>query len=136
MKRIAIFIFSFFALLGISYGGFAQHSVNLFVELEKSLKTGDVETFSNWFSDNLDIEILDASNICSKNQAKQMVKKFFTNYSPKNFSFIHQSGNDKIEYGIGQLIAGGENFRVTIFVQTVDKKQSIQQIRIEKSTKN
>jgi len=106
---------------------------NLFDEVEKSLKSGDVDTFSDWFSDNLDIDILDDANICSKNQAKLILKKFFAKYSPKNFSFIHRSGNGAMEYGIGTLVAGGENFRVTIFVQTKGNKQSIPQIRIEKS---
>ena len=111
----------------------AQTEINLFVEVEKALKTGDVDAFSDWFSDNLDIEILDISNICSKNQAKQILKKFFVKYTPKSFTFIHQSGNGKVQYGIGTLVAGGERFRVTIFVKTLDKKQSVQQIRIEKN---
>ena len=136
MKRIAISFFSLMIGSGLFLGVSAQSPNNLFAEIEKTLKTGDVETFSSWFSENLDIEILDDSNICSKNQAKQMFKKFFARYTPKNFGLIHQSGNGKIEYGIGTLIAGGESFRVTIFVQTVEKKQSISQIRIEKSGKN
>ena len=111
----------------------AQTEINLFVEVEKALKTGDVDAFSDWFSDNLDIEILDISNICSKNQAKQILKKFFVKYTPKSFTFIHQSGNGKVQYGIGTLVAGGERFRVTIFVKTLEKKQSVQQIRIEKN---
>ena len=133
MKRSTFLIFSFLIGSGIIFGASAQSPANLFNEIEKSLKIGDVDTFSNWFSDNLDIDILDDSNICSKNQAKQILKKFFATYSPKNFTFIHQSGNGKIEYGIGSLVAGGESFRITIFVQTVEKKQSISQIRIEKS---
>jgi len=136
MKQIVLSFFSILIGSGLFLGASAQSPNNIFTEIEKSLKTGDVETFSTWFSDNMDIEILDDANIYSKNQAKQMLKKFFAKYTPKNFGFIHQSGNGKIEYGIGTLIAGGENFRVTIFVQTVEKKQSISQIRIEKSGKN
>ena len=132
MKRLSILIFSFLLLSGLIEMVNAQPA-NLFDEVEKSLKSGDVDTFSDWFSDNLDIDILDDANICSKNQAKLILKKFFAKYSPKNFSFIHRSGNGAMEYGIGTLVAGGENFRVTIFVQTKGNKQSIPQIRIEKS---
>ena len=132
MKRIVILTLSLLCL-GLFAEVAAQTGTNLFAEVEKALKTGDVDAFSDWFSDNLDIEILDVSHICSKNQAKQMVKKFFVKYTPKNFTFIHQSGNGKVQYGIGSLIAGGERFRVTIFIQTIEKKQSIQQIRIEKN---
>ena len=137
MKRTAIFIFSLLTLSGLGWFGAAtaQPASNIFDEIEKSLKTGDVDTFSGWFSDNLDIDILNDSNICSKNQAKLILKKFFAKYSPKNFNFLHRSGNGAMEYGIGTLIAGGESFRVTIFVQTKDKKQTIPQIRIEKTTR-
>lgn len=113
----------------------AQPATVIFDEVEKSLKEGNVDSFSNWFSDNIDIDILDDSNICSKNQAKIILKKFFVKYSPRNFTFIHRSGNGAMEYGIGSLIAGGESFRVTIFVQTKGNQKSIPQIRIEKATR-
>ena len=133
MKQTVTILFSLLISLGNSFGTTPQPATELFAEVEKSLKTGDVDTLSDWFSDNLDIEILNDSNISSKNQAKQILKRFFAKYTPKNFNFIHKSGSDRVEYGIGTLIAGGESFRITIFIQKVDKKQSISQIRIEKS---
>ena len=135
MIQRLFFFFSLLLFVGQTERVFAQTESNFFAEIEKSLKTGDVEAFSGWFSDNLDIEILDDAQICSKNQAKLILKKFFTKYSPKNFTFIHRSGNGSMEYGIGSLIAGGESFRLTLFVQTKDKKQTIPQIRIEKTNK-
>jgi len=133
MKKAGIIILSLLTFPSNALCVSPQEAADIFTEVEKSLKTGDVDALSEWFSDNLDIEILSDSNISSKNQAKQILKKFFSKYTPKNFNFIHRSGNGKVEYGIGTLIAGGESFRVTIFVQTVEKKRSISQIRIEKN---
>ena len=133
MKQSAIFILSLLVLSVIPTGVDAQSPENIFVEIEKALKAGDVDSFSIWFSDNIDIDILDASNIYSKNQAKQILKKFFVKYSPKSFTFIHQSGKGKMQYGIGLLVAGGESFRVTIFIQNLGKKYTIPQLRIEKT---
>jgi len=135
MKSTSVFIFSFFALSVLSIGLMAQPTENNFIEIEKALKTGDLETLSIFFSDTVDIDILGATNICSKNQAKQILKNFFVKYTPKNFTFIHQSGNSNVQYGIGLLIAGGESFRITIFIQNIENKRCVQQIRIEK-TKN
>ncbi|MCL2726806.1 MAG: DUF4783 domain-containing protein [Bacteroidales bacterium] len=131
MKFTSLLLFLLLSLLPPASAQTRQSTSETFSLIEKALKTGDVDAFSQWFSDNLDLDILDASNIYSKNQAKQILKKFFDKYTPKNFTLIHQSGNGRVYYGIGRLIAGGENFRVTIFVQDNDKKLQIQQVRIE-----
>ena len=132
MKFTSLLFFLFLPLFPELSAQTSQSVTEAFPEIEKALKTGDVETFSNWFSDNLDIDILDVSNIYSKNQAKQILKKFFDKYTPKNFTFLHQSGNGRVYYGIGRLVAGGESFRVTIFTQEVSRKLQVQQIRIER----
>jgi hypothetical protein len=42
------------------------------------------------------------------------------------------SGSLPMRYCIGNLIAGGERFRVTLFVKTQRETHQLQQIRIEK----
>jgi len=135
MKLTFLLLFSLFLVPNLP-AQTPQPAANAFVEIEKALKTYDLDSFYTWLANTIDLEILGTPNICSKNQAKQMLKNFFAKYTPKNFAFIHQSGNGKVQYGIGQLTAGGEIFRITIFVYEVEKKYAIQQIRIEKSNKN
>lgn len=132
MKLSSLLLFLLLPLLSPLSAPAQQPAKDAFIEIEKAIKAGDVENLSNWFSDNLDFDILDIANIYSKNQAKQILKNFFVKYTPKNFTFVHQSGNGKVYYGIGKLIAGGESFRVTLFTQEVEKKIQIQQVRIEK----
>jgi len=64
--------------------------------------------------------------------ATQIMKDFFVNYTPKSFSIVHKSGKAPLTYAIGSLSAGGEKFRVTLFVMTQEKGNQIQQLRIER----
>lgn len=78
------------------------------------------------------MDILGNSNVCSKQQAKQILKEFFNEYSPKTFEIAYKSGKAPMKYAIGSLNAGGSKFRVTLFVKTQQNGNFIQQLRIEK----
>ena len=115
--------------------GFAsevQQSQDVFVPLEKYIAKGDAEALSAWFTTSLEIDILGRSNITSKQQAKQILKDFFSENTPKSFSFSHRSGKAPMKYAVGSLNAGGNKFRVIIFVKTTAEGNYIEQIRIEK----
>lgn len=105
---------------------------DVFVPISKCLRNGDAERLSAWFADNLDITILSTSNNSSRNQARQILKSFFTSYSPRSFDIDHKAGRANMKYALGSLNAGGEVFTVTIFVSYKDKDYRIQQLKIEK----
>jgi len=105
---------------------------DVFVPIAKYIQTGESEKLSAWFEQNLEIDILGTVNVCSKAQAKQIMKEFFSNYPPKSFVIAYRSGNALMKYSIGNLNAGGSKFRVTLSVKTQEKGNFIQQIRIEK----
>ena len=107
-------------------------SHDVFVPISKYLRQGNTEKLSAWFAKNLELDILGNSNDCSKVQATQIIKEFFTTYPPKNFVIIHKSGQAPLKYAIGTLNAGDEKFRVTLFVKTQSPGNLIQQLRIEK----
>ena len=94
---------------------------------------GDCDKLSAWFASNLELDILGNVNNCSKTQATQIIKDFFVTYTPKSFAIIHKSGRAPMKYAIGNLSAGGESFRVTLFVKIQEKGgNQIQQLRIER----
>lgn len=105
---------------------------DVFVPIAKYFQNGDSEKLSAWFAQNLDLSILGNVNACSKAQAKQIMKEFFSNYSPKSFVIAYRSGKAPMKYAIGNLNAGGSKFRVTIFVRIQDKGNFIEGLRIEK----
>lgn len=104
---------------------------DVFVPIAKYIQSGDAEKLSAWFAPNLEVDILGTVNVCSKTQAKQIIKEFFANNSPKSFVIEHRSGKAPLKYAIGTLSAGGSKFRVTLFVKTQEDGNFIQQIRIE-----
>ncbi len=111
---------------------FAQKQADVFVPIGKYIQMGDSEKLSAWFANNLELDILGSVSACSKVQATQIMKDFFVNYTPKSFSVVHKSGKAPLTYAIGSLSAGGEKFRVTLFVMTQEKGNQIQQLRIER----
>ena len=129
MKRILLL--AIIALMSVCHS-FAQKQQDVFVPIGKYIQHGDAEKLSAWFASNLELDILGAVSSCSKVQATQIMKDFFVNYTPKSFSILHKSGKAPLTYAIGSLNAGGEKFRITLFVMTQENGNQIQQLRIER----
>ena len=109
-----------------------DRSYDVFKPIAKYLARGDVESLSGWFSGNLELTILSTSNDASRSQAVQIVKSFFSSYTPRSFEITHKTGRSNMKYALGTLSAGGELFLVTIFVSLKDDKYRIQQLKIER----
>ena len=109
-----------------------EGSQDVFTPIGKYLQAGDYDKLSAWFADNLELDMLGAVNNCTRNQAKLIMKNFFTNYTPKKFTIIHKSGKAPMKYAVGSLIAGGEHFRVILYVKTSDEKSYIEQLKVER----
>ncbi len=135
MKRIiTALILSISGIAGVSAQP-AQNQANgqdVFVPIAKYIQNGDAERLAVWFAPNLEIDILGTNNVCSRQQAKQILKEFFVEYSPKSFNIQYRSGKPPMKYAVGNLNAGGSKFRVTLFVKTQQEGNFIQQLRIEK----
>lgn len=116
-----------------SFGLPQREGGDVFVPISKYIQKGDAEKLSAWFANNLEMEILGSPTDCSKVQATQIMKNFFAEYTPKHFTILHKSGNPPMKYAIGNLTAGGENFRVILLVRTQPSPAQILQIRIERS---
>lgn len=109
-----------------------EGSQDVFTPIGKYLQAGDYEKLSAWFADNLELDMLGAVNNCTRNQAKLIMKNFFTSYTPKKFTIIHKSGKAPMKYAVGSLSAGGERFRVILYVKTSDEKSYIEQLKVER----
>ena len=107
-------------------GGF-----DVFIPISKYMAQGNADNLSAWFDDTLEISVISQASNASKAQAKQIVKTFFENYSPRSFTINHTAGRDNKKYALGTLKAGGESFSVTIFVSAKGKSFKIQQLKIE-----
>ena len=104
---------------------------DVFIPIAKYMEAGDSDKLSVWFADNLQVEVLGSINNCTRNQAKLIMRNFFTNHTPKSFKIMHKSGRPPMNYAVANLDAGGSQYRVIIFVKTVESRNEILQIKIE-----
>lgn len=109
------------------------HSVtDIFKEISVHLKSGDADKLAAHFSATLELRILTDGKTCSDKQASPIIKNFFSQYKPVNFSMLHVGSKATKYYGIGLLTAGSERFRVTIFLLISDSDSyTIQQLCID-----
>jgi hypothetical protein len=103
-----------FALLFCVTAFSARDGYDVFVPIAKYIGQGDADKLSAWFADNLEITVMSMTSDSSRNQAKQILKNFFDNHTPRSFEIIHMASRSNSKYALGQLNAGGEVFIVTI----------------------
>ena len=133
MNKALVITMLSFIVLPLSAQVNRNDANNAFVPISKYILAGDSSSLSAWFADNLEVTIMGNVNECSKVQARQIMKTFFADYTPKKFEITHTSGRPPISYAVGTLHAGGAKFRVTIRVRTKEGEGSlIQQIKIDR----
>lgn len=133
MKTLPRIIAVVAAFLLTASGAVAKSDGNdVFNPISKYIAQGNVEALSAWFADNLEISVISRPSNSSRNQAKQVIKRFFDTYTPRSFQIIHTAGRINMKYALGTLNAGGEKFHVTIFVSRKDGPYRIQQLKIDR----
>jgi len=106
---------------------------DVFVPIAKYIGQGDAEALSAWMDDTLEISVVDNTSSSSKNQAKQILKSFFSKSTPTAFRIDHTAARANVKYAIGTLNCGAENYIVTILVSYKNESYKIQQIKVEKA---
>lgn len=104
----------------------------IFVPIAKYIEKGDADCLSAWFASKLEIDLLGNVSQCSKNQARQILRTFFTTNTPKTFTIVYESGNYPVQFAVGKLDSGGSKFRVTILVNIRQSGSYIELLKIER----
>jgi hypothetical protein len=97
-----------------------------------AFKAGNAEELAKHFNNNIELIILEKEDVYSKNQAEQILRKFFTDHNPASFNIIHEGGKETSRYAIGSLSTSSGNFRVSFLIKNQDGTPLIHQLRIEK----
>ena len=128
MNRSALLL----AVLLSSFGLFAQDAVKDKVVL--AMKTGNSKELAMYFIPNIDLTVKESSDVYSKAQAEQILRKFF-NENPPVDMVIEHSGVSKFgdQYFIGILRTRNAYFRVTFFLKKSEAEHQVKQLRIEAS---
>jgi hypothetical protein len=102
--------------------------------ITNALNTGDVETLSKYFADNVEISIQDKEQIYTKAKAAEVLRGFFDTNKPKGFSQVHRgtSRENADQYCIGNLTVATGTYRVYIYLKVSGNTLSIQEMRLDK----
>lgn len=93
---------------------------------------GNSEALSAWFDDSMEISVAGKAVDASRTQARQILKAFFDSHTPQSFETRHSAGRANMKYILGDLKAGGETYRVSIFASCKDGSYKIQQLKIDR----
>lgn len=99
----------------------------------KAFQTGSSKELAALFADNLDVVIDEVNDIYSREQAEQIVKKFFEKNPPKAFK-INNSGTTPLglTYRIGELETANGKYKAEFKLKKVGENNVISQLEIEK----
>jgi len=100
-------------------------------EIITGFKKGSSEILSKYFNQSIEMTVLDNDDIYSKEQAKQIISRFFSNNKPKKFTILHQGVKEDSCYLIGKLLTNKKTYRVYFFVKGKSPHRYIHQLRIE-----
>lgn len=133
MNRLLILsLLTLFPLSLRGQDGDSAAQSNVFVPIAKYIERGDADCLSAWFAKNIEINVMGNASNCSKTQARQILRNFFADYTPKSFAIIYKSGSYPMRYAVGNLEGGGNLFTVTILVKINNSGNYIEQLKIEK----
>ena len=105
-------------------------------DITKAIKAGDAQTLSQYFDQSVEIAVLEEEDVYDKVEAMAVVKKFFQDHQPQDFSEVHRGkskGNDS-QYCIGNLKTANSTYRVFIHMKIEAGKFLIQELRFDKET--
>lgn len=104
----------------------------VFVPISKYLYEGDAEKLSAWFYDTIELSVENEDAVMSRNQAYRMMETFFDRHHPESFQIYHSASKSLVKCVVGKMVAGGENFNVSIFASNRGEGYMIQKLQIQK----
>ncbi len=120
------------ALLLTGAGALAQDAVK--DKVAEALRTGNSSELAARFIADVDLTLPGSSDVYSKAQAEQILRKFFNDHPPVGLAIEH-SGVNKFgdQYFIGILRTRTGYFRTTFFLKKGEGDYQVKQLRIEPS---
>ena len=104
-----------------------------FGSVESAFKSGNAKDLVSIGKEKILINVDGTEGVYSKSQATLVLKKFFTKYPAKSFSYIHKGkGSSEGSFAIGTYTSGSSEFRVTVHFKKIKGNFKIESLAIEK----
>jgi hypothetical protein len=99
-----------------------------------AMRSGNSKDLAAQFIANIDLTVKEASDVYSKAQAEQVLRKFFNENPPVDVAIEHSGVNKSGDkYYIGILRTRTGYFRTTFFLKKTEEGFLVKQLRIENS---
>ncbi|MEQ8239076.1 MAG: DUF4783 domain-containing protein [Cyclobacteriaceae bacterium] len=106
---------------------------NITVNIGQALKAGSSKELIKYCNSNIEIKIDGNGANYSLNQAEEVLKSFFLNNPPRNFTFIHQGQSPEgLKYNIGSYKMGDGSYRVVMVIKDIKGSLKIDTITFSK----
>jgi hypothetical protein len=102
-------------------------------EIVNAIKNAQATELSPYLANTVECDMFGKNNVYSKAQTIQVMKDFFTQNKPKQFTINHQGGQGETRFFIGTYkTIAGKKYRISCSVKReTGKTDIIRQIRIE-----
>jgi hypothetical protein len=96
------------------------------------IKQGNAHELAKMFSSNVDMNILDETNVYSKAQSEMILDKFFKENKPRTVKLLHRvSSNPNYNFGVVILTTDKGKFRISYTLREINKVMVVIELRIE-----
>lgn len=126
MKRAAS------VLLALFLGLWLHAQADVKDQVVSAIGTGNAAALARHLQPNVDLTVLTTSDMYSKAQSEQILRKFFDEHDPQGLTIEHE-GTSKMgdRYYIGRLRTTRGDMRVTFFLKQAGGAYQVKQLRIE-----
>lgn len=100
--------------------------------IKKALISGDAKNLATHFNKNIELLVLDNSDIYSKAQAELIIKDFFKKNAPSKLVIENEGESEGIKYSIGKLRTSNGDFRIYIAYQNSKGGITINRLNLSK----
>jgi len=95
-----------------------QDVAKTFKNIDVSMKSGSAKELVKFFNNTVELKIDGDISNYSKKQSEVVLRDFFQQYPPRNFTYIHQgSAPEGLQYAISKYTYSGGSYRVVMFLK-------------------
>jgi len=134
MKQINFILIGLLAIGGLLFSGFmfADSPTKVPSQITKALLNGNSDELSEYFNTNLELVMLEKTDICTKKQAKLIVENFFDFNKPSDFKVVYEGQQSDALHVMGELLTdSNKKYNVYFLVKNSDEQVVITQFKIE-----
>jgi hypothetical protein len=127
MKPLLLFVVLFF-----HFPAFIASQGDIIDDLNGQFRAANSKDIATNFSGSVDLIIIDEEDVYSKAQAEQILRSFFSKYTPVKSTIIHRlNTNPNFRYGALSLVTKNGSFRVSITLKKNGSAFFITELKIE-----